>query len=222
MMNRIICIEGNIGSGKSTLLANLEKKYTGNKQIVFLKEPIDDWETIKDCNGTTMLQKFYSDQTKYSFPFQMMAFISRLSILKKTMQENKSAIIISERSLFTDKFVFAKMLFDDNKIEDVNYQIYLKWFDEFANEFLVHNVIYVKTDPIICYDRICKRSRNGEENIELQYLTSCHKYHESFITQHMQCEKIVLDGNVDIFENTNMLEVWTDQIHNLILKTLDP
>ena len=220
MMNRIICIEGNIGSGKSTLLAHLEKLYTGNKQVVFLKEPVDDWETIKDGNGTTMLQKFYSDQTKYSFPFQMMAFISRLSVLKKTMQEHKSAVIISERSLFTDKFVFAKMLFDDNKIEDVNYQIYLKWFDEFANDFLVQNVIYVKTDPTICHDRICKRSRTGEENIKLEYLTSCHEYHEDFITNHMKCDQIILDGNIDIFENKDALEVWTNQIQYLILSSL--
>jgi hypothetical protein len=60
----------------------------------------------------------------------MMAFISRLSILKKTMKENKNCIIITERSLFTDKFVFAQMLFDKGKIEDVNFKIYLEWFNE--------------------------------------------------------------------------------------------
>ena len=34
-------------------------------------------------------------------------------------------IIITERSLYTDKHVFAKMLHDQGKIEDVCYQIYL-------------------------------------------------------------------------------------------------
>ena len=38
---------------------------------------------------------------------------------------NPDAIFITERSLFTDKYIFAKMLYDQGKIEDVNYQIYL-------------------------------------------------------------------------------------------------
>ena len=215
--NKFISIEGNIGSGKSTLLKALEEKYKGEKQIIFLKEPVDDWATIKDDKGITMLEKFYADQEKYSFSFQMMAFISRLSILKKVMKENKNAIIISERSLFTDRYVFAKMLYDQKKIEDVNYQIYLKWFDEFANEFPVENVIYVNTDPSICYERIDKRSRNGEENIPLQYLVYCHYYHEEFIKINMDnCQKLLLDGNVDIFEKKDTLDSWIQLIDDFI------
>jgi peptide-methionine (S)-S-oxide reductase len=56
--NKFISIEGNIGSGKSTLLKALEEKYKGEKQIIFLKEPVDDWATIKDDKGITMLEKF--------------------------------------------------------------------------------------------------------------------------------------------------------------------
>ena len=73
----IISIEGNIGSGKTTLLQNLKNKYKNNPQVIFLKEPVDEWNNIKDSNGTTILEKFYLDQEKYSFAFQMMAYISR-------------------------------------------------------------------------------------------------------------------------------------------------
>ena len=78
MSHIIVSIEGNIGSGKSTLLANLRKHYTNDSNVVFLKEPVDEWEKIKDENGTTILEKFYGNQEKYSFPFQMMAYVSRL------------------------------------------------------------------------------------------------------------------------------------------------
>ena len=44
------------------------------------------------------------------------------------IKANPNSIFITERSLLTDKYVFAKMLFDQHKIEDVNYQIYLKMF----------------------------------------------------------------------------------------------
>jgi deoxyadenosine/deoxycytidine kinase len=216
MANKFICIEGNIGSGKSTLLHQLEMVYKDNPNVIFLKEPVDEWNTIKDTSGITMLQKFYADQEKYSFAFQMMAFISRLSILKKAMKENKNIVIISERSLFTDKYVFAKMLHDQEKIEDVNYQIYLKWFDEFANEFPVNHMIYVKTSPEICHSRILKRSRKGEEVIPLSYLDDCHQYHEEFINKHMNCPTTLLNGNQDIFEEKNILQLWIEQIQSII------
>jgi len=186
----IVSVDGNIGSGKSTLLSNMRKYYNDTNKginIVFLDEPVDEWEKIKDENGTTMLEKFYSDQEKYSFPFQMMAYISRLKKLREVVNKIKNnnstekTIIITERSLYTDKFVFAKMLYDTGKIESVNYQIYLSWFDTFSEEYPVEKVIYVKTNPEICYSRINKRAREGEENIPLQYLTDCDKYHEDMI-----------------------------------------
>lgn len=211
---RIVSIEGNIGSGKSTFLENLKKHYKSNEHIVFLREPVDEWEKIKDQNGNTMLQKFYADQEKYSFAFQMMAYISRLSIMRDTIQKNKDKdiIIITERSLYTDKYVFAKMLYDQGKIEEVTYKIYLHWFDEFAKDFPISNVIYVNAEPQKCYERIHKRARPGEEIIPLSYLEDCHKYHEDFLDQRngFAVEKMILDGNIDIFENEKIVEKWID------------
>jgi deoxyadenosine/deoxycytidine kinase len=220
--NIIISIEGNIGSGKSTLLKNLQSYYE-NKNIIFLREPVDEWESIVDIDGNTMLSKFYADQEKYSFPFQMMAYISRLALLKESIEKNPNSIIITERSLYTDKFVFAKMLYDSGKIELVNYQIYLKWFDTFANDYPINKIIYVCADPDICSERIVKRSRNGENNIPLDYLKSCHSYHENMINLFMDCskfncEKLQIDGNVDIFENENYLKETINSINKFINK----
>jgi deoxyadenosine/deoxycytidine kinase len=218
---RIISIEGNIGSGKSTFLENLKKHYKGNENIVFLREPVDEWEKIKDKNGNTMLQKFYADQDKYSFAFQMMAYISRLSILRETIKTNKDKdiIIITERSLYTDKYVFAKMLYDQGKIEDATYQIYTHWFDEFAKDFPVKNIIYFNAQPQKCYGRIHKRARLGEEIIPLAYLEDCHKYHEEFLDpkNEFNADKIVLDGNIDIFENEKIVEKWIEETRHILV-----
>jgi deoxyadenosine/deoxycytidine kinase len=218
----IVSIEGNIGSGKSTLLSNLRQHYENNSNVVFLKEPVDEWEKIKDENGETILKKFYADQEKYSFPFQMMAYVSRLKVLRDTLKtiktdtEDKNIIIITERSLYTDKMVFAKMLYDSKKIEHVNYQIYLNWFDTFSDEFPVNKVVYVKTSPDKCYQRIVKRSRTGEENIPLEYLTSCSNYHDNMLDkENHECvclDQLILDGNVDIYENKNQVNEWIIEI----------
>jgi deoxyadenosine/deoxycytidine kinase len=236
---KIVSIEGNIGSGKSTLLENLRKHYSNNTHIIFLREPVEDWEKIKDANGNTMLKKFYADQAKYSFAFQMMAYISRLKILRDTVnkivserwedmivnydaQKNYFAlpqfVIITERSLYTDKQVFAKMLYDQGKIEDVCYQIYLTWFEEFAKDFPINYSVYLNTEPEKCYERIHKRARDGEEVIPLAYLKDCHNYHEEFLDENkgIQSNKLILDGNVDIYENEKTVEQWLEQINEFI------
>jgi deoxyadenosine/deoxycytidine kinase len=219
----VITIEGNIGSGKSTLLENLKQEFSSDASIIFMKEPVDEWEEIKDANGNTMLQKFYENQEKYSFPFQMMAYISRLKLLKETIENYPNATIITERSLYTDKYVFAKMLYETNNIEDVNYQIYCKWFDTFVKDYPITGIIYVKADPNICHDRIAKRSRVGESNIPLDYLISCDKYHDDMLdieNQLMSKNQVVLDGNVDIFENKDVLNIWTQNIKDFIRKLI--
>lgn len=216
----IVSIEGNIGSGKSTLLSNLKETLKNRTDIVFLTEPVDEWEKITDENGITMLEKFYNNQKDYSFSFQMMAYISRLALLKEATKNNPGAIIITERSLYTDKMVFAKMLFESKNIEVINYKIYLKWFETFASEFPINKVIYVKTSPEICYDRIEKRSRTGESSISLDYLTNCDKYHNEMLNKEVEscvCEnQLVIDGNVDIHENSSQLTEWINNIINFV------
>ncbi len=106
-MGRIVSIEGNIGSGKTTLLGHVKEALKDTPDIIFLKEPVDDWETIKDKDGHTMLQKFYSNQEKYSFPFQMMAYISRLVLLRNAAKENPRATIVTERSLYVSLHVLG-------------------------------------------------------------------------------------------------------------------
>ena len=147
----------------------------------------------------------------------MMAYISRLKILRDTIRNHpeRPITIITERSLNTDKMVFAKMLYDSGKIEHINYQIYLSWFDTFSAEYPVQKHIYVKTNPEICHKRIHIRSRNGEDNIPIDYLVSCGEYHDDMMEM-VEGDKLVLDGNVDIYENTEVLSEWIDTIRRFI------
>ena len=214
-MSKIISIEGNIGSGKSTLLSYLKKKYENNINIIFLNEPVDEWETIKDKNNITMLRKFYENQERYSFAFQMMAYISRLALLKEAIEKYPNSIIITERCLNTDRYVFAKMLYDSGKLEDVEYQIYLKWFDHFSQLQQIQKVIYLKTDPEISFYRVNKRSRDGESTISLEYLQNCHNYHEDMINN-INDQKLIINGNKDTDLDINIVNEWLNNINDFI------
>ena len=97
---KIISIEGNIGSGKSTLVEHLKSKFERyNKTVYFLDEPVETWESIKDAEGNSMITKYYNDQKKYAFSFQMMAYISRLSLLKKALK--KIMILLLQKEVYT-------------------------------------------------------------------------------------------------------------------------
>lgn len=216
---KIFSVEGNIGSGKSTLIKKLksEMKYICNSDaceiVNYLPEPVNIWESIKDKDGKNIIEKFYADQGKYAFSFQMMAYISRLHQLKEKINQG-SSIIITERSIYTDRNVFAKMLYDNDLIEDVNYDIYLRWFDEFVKDIPMCKFIYVKTAPEKCDERVHKRNRKGE-TIPLDYLKRCDEYHNNWLDQYN--DKLILDGNIEYIDN--LPEEWKTKITDFIKRS---
>lgn len=219
-MTYIFSIEGNIGSGKSTLVKELKKSVPNilDKKVVYVQEPVNEWSKIKDKKGETILEKFYANQHKYAFSFQMMAYISRLALLRNIVRENPDAIIITERSVFTDRQVFAKMLYDEGKIEEVDYQIYLKWFDEFIEEIPITGLIYVTTTPEKSKERVDLRARAGE-SIPLSYLQRCHNYHETWI-KNIKKQVCLFNGNVDFKDKLDYLS--KDLVTGFIIRHISP
>ena len=219
-MTYIFSIEGNIGSGKSTLVKELKKSVPNilEKKVVYVQEPVNEWSKIKDKKGETILEKFYANQHKYAFSFQMMAYISRLALLRNIVRENPDAIIITERSVFTDREVFAKMLYDEGKIEEVDYQIYLKWFDEFIEEIPITGLIYVTTTPEKSKERVDLRARAGE-SIPLSYLQRCHNYHETWI-KNIKKQVCLFNGNVDFKDKLDYLS--KDLVTGFIIRHISP
>ena len=188
----IISVEGNIGSGKSTLIKYLKNhlsSFDGYK-IIYLQEPVDIWESIHNKDGKNVIECYYENQKKYAFQFQMMAYITRITQLRKTVEENNNCIIITERSILTDRNVFAKMLYDNETLDKVSHEIYLKWFNELSRGLEIHSYIYIHTSPLTSSERIIKRNRKGEI-VPLEYLQTCHEYHEDWLNK----EKMVIKLN---------------------------
>ena len=152
-----------------------------------------------------------------------MAYTTRLHMLKKTLHDHPSCkLLICERSLEADKHIFANMLHDDGIMEDVNYQIYQAYFSEYEDLFRLNGLIYVRADPSTCYERVCKRNRNGENTIEQDYLKKCHDYHENWLMKNNELPSLVLDVNKHIhFDEKNQDETmisWMKQVDEFIQK----
>ena len=210
----VISVDGNIGSGKSTLVKYLKSKY---KNLYFLDEPVDEWIRITDDNDENILHKFYNDKSRYSYLFQNFAFITRANILLNNINNLKNLlgkkIIITERSVETDRNIFAKMLYDSNNLTDLEYKIYNYWYNNLYPDIKVKNIIYLKTDPEIAFQRIKKRNRKEEEGITLDYINDVHDYHEKWLSKY-NYNICVLDGNIENYQtHNNKIINFIDQIY---------
>ena len=209
-------IEGNIGVGKSTMLKNIKKtlgNYYNNIPVIYLQEPVEIWESIKDKNDENIIEKFYKDNKKYSFSFQMMALISKLEYLNNILDKYRECIVISDRSVFTDKNIFAKMLYDSNDMEEINYKIYIKWFEHYTKKVQLTGIIYLQSNPEICFERIKERNRKGE-NIPLEYLQKCHNYHELWLNN--EKDILFIDATVNKIQKAEEYDINVKSIQKFI------
>jgi deoxyadenosine/deoxycytidine kinase len=215
-MTIIINIEGNIGCGKSTFIARLKEELKHRSDVCILPEPVEEWLKIRD-QQSNILEHYYKDQKAYAFAFQMMAYISRLAILKRAI-ESGYKYIITERCLDTDKHIFCQMLYDDGLINPIEFQIYNKWFDEFITKH-EYKTIYLRCDPVIAHERVKIRSRM-EETISLEYLQKCHDYHDKWILN-TDNQFEVFDANVDMNMNPEIIEDWIENVKKLVIDFVD-
>jgi deoxyadenosine/deoxycytidine kinase len=192
MSKKWYIIEGNIGSGKSTLLQYLEKL----DQVEVIPEPVDMWINIKDSQGKNLLDHFYSDMERYSYMFQAMVFKTRIQSTDVPQEKN---IRFSERSIWTDRYVFGKQCIEDNKMNSIEKECYHFWFDWLENKFKPKpdGIIYVRCSPEKCMERIHKRGRSEENNIPLDYLKKLHNSHEEWLQNWKETPVIILDNEKD-------------------------
>jgi deoxyadenosine/deoxycytidine kinase len=127
----IITLDGNIGAGKSTLLEAIR---TNVPSVTVIPEPVGEWLTMTNEKGESLLSLFYADKRRWAYTFQNCAILTRLMDTMKILKEyeadtSKPRIIITERSVLTDRYVFAEMLHKQGIIEQLEWNLYLKWLN---------------------------------------------------------------------------------------------
>jgi deoxycitidine kinase/deoxyguanosine kinase len=166
-----------------------------------------------DKDGTPILVNYYKDNKRFAFRLQMLAYISRLKLLRDAVKRGYK-YIITERCVATDRNVFSKMLYDKGDIEHDEYIIYNKWFDEFITDVPIAAIVYIKADPVVCLERVNIRGREGE-NIPIEYLAECSKYHDEWIDKE-NIPKLIIDANRDFKQNLEAREETLNMIDKFI------
>lgn len=184
----IISIDGNIGAGKSTLCAKLAEKLP---QITVVQEPVGTWEKLVDDDGVNLITHFYKDTTRWAYTFQNCAILTRLlntyDAIKKFEEDikkdsSKIPVILSERSVLTDRFVFAEMMKDSKHMNKIEWDLYMTWFNNFTKDLPIKGIIHVTTSPEISKERIISRGRVGEESIDIKYLVDLDNQHKKWLS----------------------------------------
>ena len=170
-------VEGNIGAGKSTFLRIIEEKL--NIDVVY--EPTDKWNLGEKDNP---LDLFYKDTKRWAYTFQTYAFITRVQAQLEHMRGiNTNTPQVYERSVYCDRYCFAKNCFDMGTMTEMEWNIYKEWFSWLVESYTAKpsGFIYLRTSPDVCFDRIQKRSRCEESGVPKSYLELLHDRHEDWL-----------------------------------------
>lgn len=215
MNHIIISLDGNIGAGKTTLLNEIRKNIP---EIHYVDEPVGQWTALRNESGKNLLELFYEDKKRWSYTFQNCAILTRLLNIQKAIdkvseQHAAPQIILTERSILTDKYVFAEMLRHSGDIDALEWDLYNSWFDTFGSKLPTKAVIYISTSAETAKKRIGIRNRAGEDLISLDYLNLLDEQHKKWI-HNTELPTLILstEDGIPVEENIKKIRFFIDKL----------
>jgi deoxyadenosine/deoxycytidine kinase len=203
-MKKYISIEGNIGAGKTTLINSICKK---TDSISFIKEDINRWTNIVPENN--LLELFYYDPVKYGYMLQHCVIMNQIKDIKTLGTKD---IIVTDRCPESSTKVFAYIMHICGQLTDTE----LILFNQLKDLLYTKNIhpslyIYLRCTPKKCLERIKKRGRKAEKDINVDYLEMLHYAHEQWLIHDKTINVHIIDVSEDID-----IDILTDQVLKLI------
>lgn len=163
-VNDMIVIEGVVGVGKSSLMHLL-----GAQGYEEFEEPVVD---------NPILDKFYYDRKRYSFPLQVFFLNKRFEHIKKT---NNFKNAVMDRSIYGDA-IFARMLNLNNEMSDEEFGIYQELLENMLEHVRAPKLmVFLEVSVDEAMRRIQKRGRDYELIVERDYWQNLNdEYHDYF------------------------------------------
>ena len=234
-MPLIFSLDGNIGAGKSTLLEQIRQHLP---EVHVVEEPVGQWTALKTTDGRNLLELFYEDRKRWAYTFQNCAIMTRFKNIQQAVHRIQAQlpvvqaqppvvqaqppvvqaqqqptgprpVILMERSILTDKHVFAEMLRDSGDMDPIEWDLYNCWFDTFSEQYPVHGIIYLSTSSVTSKERIGIRGRSGEDKIDMAYLDLLDAQHKRWIDgTHLPVLTLSTEPDSDLQENLERIRAF--------------
>lgn len=200
----MIVIEGVVGVGKSSLMNIIsENGYTA------FEEPVVD---------NPVLDKFYYDRSRYSFPLQVFFLNKRFEHIKKAVDVSKA---VMDRSIYGDA-IFARMLNSADEMSDEEFAIYQELLENMLEHVHVPKLmVYLEVSVDEAMRRINKRGRDYELVVERDYWEKLNTQYKLYFDEYELSP--ILKINVDNldFENNAEDREYVMNLINETIKNLD-
>jgi deoxyadenosine/deoxycytidine kinase len=199
-----VAVAGNIGTGKTTLTEMLSERFGWKSHF----------EAVVD---NPYLADFYSDMQRWSFPLQIFFLNNRFQVHQRVSLGTDSAI--QDRSIYEDANIFARNLFEEGKMEERDYENYLRLY-EVMTSFLSPPdlIIYLRKSLPNLKKQIKKRGRDYEQAIPDSYLENLNRYYDDWMKNYSLGKKLIIDSDeLDFVKNSSDF----DSIASRIVSALD-
>ncbi|XP_077161592.1 deoxyguanosine kinase, mitochondrial isoform X1 [Paroedura picta] len=160
-------------------------------------EPVSKWQKVQAAQSKqessqsfgNLLQMVYQEPFRWSYTFQTYSCLSRLKAQLQPLPVNplktQECVQIFERSVYSDRYVFAKNLYEIGHLAEIEWIIYQDWhtflLQAFGNQVALQGFLYLQAPPEVCLERLRQRARPEEKEIQLCYLEQLHSQHENWL-----------------------------------------
>ncbi|XP_069781679.1 deoxycytidine kinase-like isoform X2 [Narcine bancroftii] len=228
-------------AGKSTL-AHILREASEDWDVVL--EPIARWCDVSETDyedseelttsqksGGNLLQMMYDKPERWSYTFQHYACLSRtrsqLQSVSDKLRNSTQPIQFFERSLYSDRYVFATNMYESHCISSTEWVIYQDWHawihHWLENQIKLDGIIYLRAIPEVCMKRLEVRGRQEEQGVSKEYLEKLHCKHEDWLqhrTMHLHFDYLnevpilTLDANEDFKHNEAKCKEMIEKVQN--------